>query len=69
SVSEGRVHHAMSGAPGRDLGFVLFEHFRIYVALADGFSSHTIEYKVETKDGKDKQLIAQAQLDIDGKVD
>ncbi|PJH69422.1 transcriptional regulator, partial [Salmonella enterica subsp. enterica serovar Typhimurium] len=38
-------------------------------ALADGFNSHTIEYYVETKDGEDKQLIAQAQLDIDGKVD
>ncbi len=30
------------------------------------FNSHTIEYYVETKDGEDKQLIAQAQLDIDG---
>lgn len=59
----------MSCAPERDLCFVLFEHFRIYVALADGFNSHTIEYYVETKDGEDKQLIAQAQLDIDGKVD
>lgn len=37
--------------------------------MADGFNSHTIEYYVETKDGEDKQLIAQAQLDIDGKVD
>lgn len=69
--------HPLESAPasrnelraGKDLCFVLFEHFRIYVALADGFNSHTIEYYVETKDGEDKQLIAQAQLDIDGKVD
>lgn len=46
-----------------------FEHFTIYVTLADGFNSHTIEYYVETKDGDDKQLIAQAQLTIDGQVD
>lgn len=46
-----------------------FEHFTIYVTLADGFNSHTIEYYVETKDGDDKQLIAQAELTIDGKVD
>ncbi|EBQ0072856.1 formate hydrogenlyase regulator HycA, partial [Salmonella enterica subsp. enterica] len=69
TLSKARLHHAMSCAPERDLCFVLFEHFRIYVALADGFNSHTIEYYVETKDGEDKQLIAQAQLDIDGKVD
>ena len=73
----GSGDHPLESAPasrnelraGKDLCFVLFEHFRIYVALADGFNSHTIEYYVETKDGEDKQLIAQAQLDIDGKVD
>ena len=59
----------MSCAPDKDLCFVLFEHFVIYVTLADGFNSHTIEYYVETKDGEDKQLIAQAQLSLDGKVD
>ena len=59
----------MSCAPDKDLCFVLFEHFTIYVTLADGFNSHTIEYYVETKDGDDKQLIAQAQLTIDGQVD
>lgn len=59
----------MSCAPDKDLCFVLFEHFRIYVTLADGFNSHTIEYYVETKDGEDKKLIAQAQLSIDGSVD
>ena len=37
--------------------------------LADGFNSHTIEYYVETKDGEDKQRIAQAQLSIDGMID
>ncbi len=36
---------------------------------ADGFNSHTIEYYVETKDGEDKQRIAQAQLSIDGMID
>ncbi|MBW6090480.1 formate hydrogenlyase regulator HycA [Escherichia coli] len=46
-----------------------FEHFRIYVTTADGFNSHTIEYYVETKDGEDKQRIAQAQLSIDGMID
>lgn len=53
---------------GQGSRFVL-EHFTIYVTLADGFNSHTIEYYVETKDGDDKQLIAQAELTIDGKVD
>jgi formate hydrogenlyase regulatory protein HycA len=67
TLSKARLHHAMSCAPDKDLCFVLFEHFTIYVTLADGFNSHTIEYYVETKDGDDKQLIAQAQLTIDGK--
>ena len=69
TLSKARLHHAMSCAPDKDLCFVLFEHFVIYVTLADGFNSHTIEYYVETKEGDDKQLIAQAQLTIDGKVD
>ncbi|KAF0781479.1 hypothetical protein L246_25380, partial [Salmonella enterica subsp. enterica serovar Worthington str. BCH-5715] len=38
TLSKARLHHAMSCAPERDLCFVLFEHFRIYVALADGFN-------------------------------
>jgi formate hydrogenlyase regulatory protein HycA len=45
----------MSCAPDKDLCFVLFGHFTIYVTLAEGFNSHTIEYYVETKDGDDKQ--------------
>lgn len=69
TLSKARLHHAMSCAPDKDLCFVLFEHFRITVTMADGFNSHTIEYYVETKDSEDKQLIAQAQLSIDGKVD
>lgn len=69
TLSKARLHHAMSCAPDKDLCFVLFEHFTIYVTLADGFNSHTIEYYVETKDSEEKQLIAQAQLTIDGKVD
>lgn len=69
TLSKARLHHAMSCAPDKDLCFVLFEHFRITVTMAEGFNSHTIEYYVETKDGEDKQLIAQAQLSIDGKVD
>ena len=63
TLSKARLHHAMSCAPDKELCFVLFEHFRIYVTLADGFNSHTIEYYVETKDGEDKQRIAQAQLE------
>ena len=69
TLSKARLHHAMSCAPDKDLCFVLFEHFRITVTMAEGFNSHTIEYYVETKDVEDKQLIAQAQLSIDGKVD
>ena len=68
TLSKARLHHAMSCAPDKELCFVLFEHFRIYVTLADGFNSHTIEYYVETKDGEDKQRIAQAQLSIDGMI-
>lgn len=69
TLSKARLHHAMSCAPEKDLCFVLFEHFTIYVTLAPGFNSHTIEYYVETRDGQDKQLIAQALLTSDGKVD
>ena len=69
TLSKARLHHAMSCAPDKELCFVLFEHFRIYVTLADGFNSHTIEYYVETKDGEDKQRIAQAQLSLDGMID
>ena len=57
TLSKARLHHAMSCAPDKDLCFVLFEHFTIYVTLADGFNSHTIEYYVETNDGDDKQLL------------
>ena len=69
TLSKARLHHAMSCGPEKDLCFVLFEHFRITVTMAEGFNSHTIEYYVETKEGEDKRLIAQAQLSIDGKVD
>ena len=55
TLSKARLHHAMSCAPDKE--------------LADGFNSHTIEYYVETKDGEDKQRIAQAQLSIDGMID
>lgn len=69
TLSKARLHHAMSCVPEKDLCFVLFEHFRVYVTLADGFNSHTIEYHVETKDRQEKKLIAQAQLASDGTVD
>ncbi len=35
-LSKARLHHAMSCA-GKDLCFVLFEHFRIYVARVGGW--------------------------------
>ena len=69
TLSKAHLHHAMSCAAQGDMRFVLFGHFTIYVTLAETFNSHTIEYYVETKDGDDKQLIAQAELTIDGKVD
>ena len=69
TLSKARLHHAMSCAPDKELCFVLFEHFRIYVTLADGFNSHTIEYYVESKDGGDRRLIAQATLGSDGTID
>ena len=40
-----------------------------FVALAEGFNNHTIEYYVENKNGGDKYLIAQATLAMDGTVD
>lgn len=73
----GSGDHVIESAPasrhelraGQRTLFRPFEHFRIYVTLADGFNSHTIEYYVETKEGEDKQRIAQAQLSIDGMID
>ncbi|OZQ41975.1 transcriptional regulator, partial [Klebsiella variicola] len=62
-------HHAMSCAPDKELCFVLFGHFQVYVALAEGFNSHTIEYYVETKNSDDRRLIAQATLGSDGIID
>lgn len=59
TLSKARLHHAMSCAPDKELCFVLFGHFQVYVALAEGFNSHTIEYYVETKNGDDRRLIAQ----------
>ena len=41
----------------------------MYVALAEGFNNHTIEYYVETRNSDDKRLIAQATLASDGTVD
>ncbi len=61
-MSKARLHHAMSCAPDKELCFVLFGHFQVFVALAEGFNSHTIEYYVENKNGGDKYLIAQATL-------
>jgi formate hydrogenlyase regulatory protein HycA len=49
TLSKARLHHAMSCAPDKELCFVLFGHFQVYVALAEGFNSHTIEYYVETQ--------------------
>ncbi|HHG8772803.1 TPA: formate hydrogenlyase regulator HycA [Raoultella planticola] len=69
TLSKARLHHAMSCAPDKELCFVLFEHFQVYVALAEGFNNHTIEYYVETGNGEDKRLIAQATLASDGTVD
>ena len=69
TLSKARLHHAMSCAPDKDLCFVLFEHFVIYVTLADGFNSHTIEYYVEKRNGEDRVLIAKAILDDEGRVD
>nr|WP_318383745.1 formate hydrogenlyase regulator HycA [uncultured Enterobacter sp.] len=69
TLSKARLHHAMSCAPEHDLCFDLFGHFTIYVTLADGFNSHTIEYSVASKNSQDKQLIARAQLAMDGTVD
>ena len=68
-MSKARLHHAMSCAPDKELCFVLFGHFQVFVALAEGFNSHTIEYYVENKNGGDKYLIAQATLAMDGTVD
>ena len=68
TLSKARLHHAMSCAPDKELCFVLFEHFQVYVALAEGFNNHTIEYYVETKEG-DRECIAKAQLMADGMVD
>lgn len=69
TLSKARLHHAMSCAPDKELCFVLFGHFQVYVALAEGFNSHTIEYYVESKDGGDRRLIAQATLGSDGTID
>ncbi|HBU7546668.1 formate hydrogenlyase regulator HycA [Klebsiella aerogenes] len=69
TLSKARLHHAMSCAPDKELCFVLFGHFQVYVALAEGFNSHTIEYFVESKNGDDKRLIAQATLDAEGVID
>ena len=58
TLSKARLHHAMSCAPDKELCFVLFGHFQEFVALAEGFNSHTIKYYVENKNGGDKYLIA-----------
>jgi formate hydrogenlyase regulatory protein HycA len=68
TLSKARLHHAMSCAPDKALCFMLFGHFQIRIALAEGFNSHTIEYYVENKNGDDKQLIAKATLDAEGRV-
>ncbi len=69
TLSKARLHHAMSCAPDKELCFVLFGHFQVYVALAEGFNSHTIEYYVETRNSDDRRLIAQATLDTEGVID
>ena len=44
TLSKARLHPAMSCAPDEELHFVLFEHFRIYVTLAECFLLPTLEH-------------------------
>ena len=40
TLSKARLHHAMSCAPDKELCFVLFGHFQVFVALAEGFATY-----------------------------
>ncbi len=69
TLSKAHLHHAVGCNPDDDLRFFLFDHFIVRIALGNGFNSHTISYYLESREGDDQALIAQAQMDDEGTVD
>lgn len=69
TLSKHKLHHAMGCEPQTGLSFFLFDHFVIRVEQAEGFNCHTINYLVESRDGREQACIASARLDQNGLLD
>ncbi|MGQ7789565.1 formate hydrogenlyase regulator HycA [Shigella flexneri] len=68
TLSKARLYHAMSCAPDKELVSSFLNIFGLTSPWRMALTA-TPSYYVETKDGEDKQRIAQAQLSIDGMID
>lgn len=69
TLSKYKLHHAISCEPEEGLRFYLFDHFIIRIVQAPDFNCHTINYVLETRDGKERAHIASAELDHNGLLD
>ncbi len=69
TLSKARLHHAVSSTPSEGLSFVLFDHFLIHITLDTGFNSHTIHYRLATRDDAESLAVGEAHLGSDGTVD
>ena len=49
TLSKARLHHAMSCAPDKELCFVLFGHFQVFVALAEASTATPSSTTSKTK--------------------
>lgn len=63
------LYYVMSCVLDKELCFVLFGYFQVFVVFVEGFNSYIIEYYVENKNGGDKYLIVQVIFVMDGMVD
>lgn len=69
TLSKASLYHSVASTPTDGLCFTRFDHFTVHVGLADGFYSHTIEYRIAAPGEDSHHLIARASLDKDGMID
>ncbi|KAA8997034.1 formate hydrogenlyase regulator HycA [Affinibrenneria salicis] len=69
TLSKYKLHHVINCEPQDGLCFWLFNHFVLRVDKDQGFNAHTIDYRLESREGGESLRIASARLDNDGLLD
>ncbi|WP_416414852.1 formate hydrogenlyase regulator HycA [Pantoea sp. App145] len=69
TLAKARLYHTVASSPNDELRFFLFDHFVIQIRPAKGFNSHSIEYQLELPQGGGNIMIAQANMNEEGRVD